>query len=194
MFDKKALRKEMGRRRNSMEVEEIRVCQEKNIDHLRKWSLYRETGWVYSYISYKKEFPTHDLIPKLIEDGKRVAAPKVIGDQMKFFEIQSLSDCQPGCMGILEPVNCQKEIEDGELILVPGLAFDLGGGRLGYGGGFYDKYLDRFPNCITAAWIYDLQVIDQVPMEEHDHRIDYLILPKKGIWDCKKGEFIQESL
>ncbi len=186
MIDKKALRKKMGELRSSIEREEIPILEKKNIDHLRDWDVYKNSKWVYPYISYKKEFPTHNLLTTMIEDGKRIAVPKVMGNEMKFFEIESLDDCQPGCMGILEPINDEKEVEEEALILVPGLAFDIHGGRLGYGGGFYDKYLERFPNCLTAAWIYDIQVIDSVPMEDHDHPIDYLILPDRGICTCRK--------
>lgn len=186
MDAKKEFRKEMKKLRAKVTQAEAIEAEAINYQHLRESSLYQEHSWIYPYISYQKELPTHALIDLLIKDGKHVAVPRVLGEEMEFFEIRSLQDCQPGCMGILEPGEHTKEAHEKGLILMPGLAFDEKGGRMGYGGGFYDKYLARYPYHTTAAWMYDIQQVDDVPMEEHDHRIDYLISPKRGVQVCKK--------
>ncbi len=95
---------------------------------------------------------------------------------MHFYEITALSDCVPGAFGILEPAGEEKDrITTPGFMLVPGLAFDKNGNRLGYGGGFYDKYLASHEEIITAALGYDFQIVEKVPSESHDRRMDYLI-------------------
>lgn len=180
-MDKKALRKEMSKIRARISEEEAFLSEEACIAFLKESDFYKNYQWFYPYISYHSEFPTHNLIAQLIADGKRVAVPKVMGEVMKFYEIHSLSDCAPGCMGILEPVDDQVEVMEEGVVLVPGLAFDKRGGRMGYGAGFYDKYLSLHKNHRKIAWAYDAQVIAEVPMEEHDLPMEYLLTPKAGL-------------
>ena len=104
------------------------------------------------------------------------ATIKVQGEIMHFYEITALSDCVPGAFGILEPAGEEKDrITTPGFMLVPGLAFDKNGNRLGYGGGFYDKYLASHEEIITAALGYDFQIVEKVPSEPHDKKMDYLI-------------------
>ena len=85
---------------------------------------------------------------------------------MHFYEITALSDCVPGAFGILEPAGEEKDrITTPGFMLVPGLAFDKNGNRLGYGGGFYDKYLASHEEIITAALGYDFQIVEKVPSQ-----------------------------
>lgn len=181
---KTILRKEMQALRRGISEEEAKKAEAACMEHLIRSDLYKNHAWIYPYISYQKEMPTLHLIERMIEDGKRIAVPKVIGDEMVFYEITSLSDCQPGCMGILEPVEGKNTVTEPGLMLMPGLAFDLQGGRMGYGGGYYDKYLARYPYHCTAAWAYDFQIVEQVPMKSHDRRVDYMITPEKGVYSC----------
>ena len=181
---KTTLRKEMQTLRREISREKAEESERICIEHLRQSDIYRNHEWVYPYISYQKEMPTLRLIEKMKEDGKRIAVPKVMGEEMAFYEITSLLDCKPACMGILEPVEGKKMVTEPGLMLMPGLAFDSHGGRMGYGGGYYDKYLSRYPYHRTVAWAYDFQIIDQVPMKEHDRRVDYIITPEKGMFSC----------
>ncbi|MDO4977466.1 MAG: 5-formyltetrahydrofolate cyclo-ligase [Eubacteriales bacterium] len=180
-IDKKALRKEMSKIRGHITSEQALLAEERCIHFLRESDIYKEYQWFYPYISYRSEFPTHKLIEQLLADGKCVAVPKVEGDIMKFYEIHSLDDCAPGCMGILEPVDDQMEsVEDG-VVLLPGLAFDERGGRMGYGAGYYDKYLSIHKKHRKIALAFDCQVIDEVPMEEHDLPMEYLLTAQAGL-------------
>lgn len=167
-------------------------------------SLYEKANWIYTYISVGSELDTRDLIRDMLADGKHVAVPKVRGKVMDFWEISSLDDCRPGAFGIPEPVigetseteSCQifrtgsdassiGNIEilvscpawQSGLILLPGLAFDRRGNRLGYGGGYYDRYLSSPSNLVSAAIVYPEQIIDDVPAGEYDVKVQYLITP-----------------
>lgn len=184
-MDKKELRKKMITQRGKLTEDQILDAEKKAMASLRQSSLYKENEWFYPYVSYKKEFPTHFIIGELLKDGKHVAVPKVLGSNMKFFEITKMEDLAPGCMGILEPVSWENEMTKKGVLLMPGLAFDQRGGRIGYGAGFYDKYLSSHPGHITMALAYDLQMIPEVPMERHDHFLDYVFTPEDGIQSCR---------
>lgn len=115
----------------------------------------------------------------------RVVAPKVhLEDKsLSLYIIHSFDDLQPGVWGIPEPkehTTLLMDISQIDLILLPGIAFDHDGGRLGYGGGFYDRFLQRFqqlssPVPMLLALAYDLQIVAKVPIEEHDLRVDQVI-------------------
>ena len=121
-------------------------------------------------MNFDKAYKT--IIARIIERGGQYEIDEI----MHFYEITALSDCVPGAFGILEPAGEEKDrITTPGFMLVPGLAFDKNGNRLGYGGGFYDKYLASHEEIITAALGYDFQIVEKVPSEPHDKKMDYLI-------------------
>lgn len=120
------------------------------------------------------------------EKGLRIALPRICGDTLVFSEVHAEvkdnKELRAGVFGILEPLPDAVPVarEDLYIICVPGLAFDACGGRLGYGRGYYDQYLQtsaggRSPVLIGVG--YDFQLLDSVPMEPHDKRLDYIITP-----------------
>ncbi len=134
----------------------------------------------FTYLSYGQEIPTHVLTKEAILRGKLVAAPKVTGEGgLTFYQIHAPSDCVPGAFGILEPEGGRELTPDmgRSLLLLPGLAFTKAGGRLGYGGGYYDRYLAAHPQAFLAAPAYPFSVVGSLPEEAHDIRADALVLP-----------------
>ena len=113
------------------------------------------------------------MLEQAIQDGKRVAVPKVIGDDMKFIYLEDLSRVEPGYCGIPEPIDNGPEADDPTaLVLMPGLAFDSEGHRIGYGGGFYDRFLANEPGHPTLALCYEFQMVDHLETEEFDVPVD----------------------
>ena len=114
-----------------------------------------------------------------MKDGKRVAVPKVFGDEMVFIYLDDLSRIEKGYCGIPEPIENGPVADDPTaLVLMPGLAFDPQGHRIGYGGGFYDKFLAAEPNHPTLALCYDFQMIDHLDTEEFDVPVDCVLWVK----------------
>ena len=175
-FLKKSLRQNMKAKRNALTEDEKYRAAAKCLSKLKALPDFMKADWVYAYIACRNELETKDIISWCIRNGKHVAVPKVHGEYMHFYEITSLEDCKPGAFGILEPIGEEKDrITKPGFMLVPGLAFDREKNRLGYGGGFYDKYLASHEKIITAALGYDFQIVEKVPSESHDRRMDYLI-------------------
>lgn len=173
---KKNLRCDMKARRNALTDEEKKHAAANCLSKLKELPEFMNADWIYAYIACRNELETAYIISWCLSYGKHVAVPKVQGEFMHFYEITALSDCVPGAFGILEPAGEEKDrITTPGFMLVPGLAFDKNGNRLGYGGGFYDKYLASHEEIITAALGYDFQIVEKVPSEPHDKKMDYLI-------------------
>lgn len=162
--NKKALTKEEIERRSHKLFQKIVELPE-----------YRQSTRVYSYVSYNQEVSTFEFMRRVLSDKKTLLVPKVYGDIMRYHEILDLNELKPGAYGILEPdTNRPDSVFEG-FMLLPGLAFDKKGHRIGYGGGFYDKYLSEHPAYFKAAPAYDFQVFDEIPFEKYDILIDRVI-------------------
>ena len=110
---------------------------------------------------------------------KKVAAPKVVGEDMIFYQISQPEDLEPGYFGIREP-KTSLPVADGEdgLMIMPGVAFDNQRHRVGYGGGFYDRYLSKHTSHFTAALAFEFQMMEEVPTEPTDLLPDVVITEK----------------
>lgn len=141
------------------------------------------TKQVYIYVSYGNEADTTFLIEKLLQQQQHmVAVPRVNGKEMDFYGIKEMSDLKPGFNGIPEPVTGQIVTKCNGIMFMPGLVFDKYRGRIGYGGGYYDRYLSKHKNdnIFKVAIAYDFQVLktEKIIMEEHDIKPDIVITEK----------------
>lgn len=141
---------------------------------------YKNASCIFAYVSYNQEVRTRDLIEHALKDGKKVAVPRVYGDMMQFKYISSLNDLQPGYMGIPEPsgdLECADDKEEQILMIMPGLAFDEAGSRVGYGRGYYDRYLTQHNKTMytKVALAYDFQIVDSIEADAFDVKTDILI-------------------
>jgi 5-formyltetrahydrofolate cyclo-ligase len=133
---------------------------------------------VYCYVSFQREAGTWRFMESLLRQGKCVAVPKVVGKELEFYAISGKADLEEGIMGIMEPKPSCLKIHDPEApVIVPGLAFDKSGNRLGYGGGYYDRLFEKEPNHPRIAIAYGFQMFDHIPTEPHDKRMDRIIIP-----------------
>ncbi len=143
---------------------------------LTQSALYQNANTVYFYLPYNQEVRTVPMIQKALAQGKRVAVPKVYGDEMRFIYIEDLNGIALGYCGIPEPVEDGPVADDPHaLVLMPGLAFDRQGHRIGYGGGYYDKFLNAEPEHPTVALCYDFQMQEHLETEEFDVPVDLVL-------------------
>lgn len=137
---------------------------------------YKQAKTIYGYLPYNQEVRTTPMLQRALDDGKLVAVPKCYGEEMRFIYLDDLSKVEKGYCGIPEPIE-DGPIADDEtaLVLMPGLAFDKEGHRMGYGGGFYDKFLEKEPNHPTLALCYEFQMLPYLETEDHDIPVDTVI-------------------
>lgn len=175
-MDKSALRKQIREKKRAMTELEIQTASARLGELFRAHPMYKAAKTVYFYLPYNQEVRTVPMLVQALQDGKRVAVPKVYGEEMKFIYINDLSGIADGYCGIPEPVADGPVADDASaLVLMPGLAFDPQGHRIGYGGGFYDKFLADEPGHPTIALCYDFQMVDHLETEEFDVPVDCVL-------------------
>ena len=175
-MDKKALRQQIRERKRAMTEEDIALRSEKLKQLFVKSAAYQNAKTVYGYLPYNQEVRTVPILQQALRDGKRVAVPKIYGDTMKFLYLDDLSKVEKNTMGIPEPVADEPVAADRTaLVLMPGVAFTKNGDRIGYGGGFYDRFLADEPAHPTLALCYDFQIVESLPTEEFDIPVDTVL-------------------
>lgn len=175
-MDKTELRRSIRAQKRAMTEDEINRRSEKLGQLFAASDAYKNAKTIYGYLPYNQEVRTVPMLEQALKDGKRVAVPKCYGDEMKFIFLDDLSKVEKGYCGIPEPV-ADEPVADDEtaLVLMPGLAFDPQGHRIGYGGGFYDKFLAAEPSHPTLALCYDFQLLEHLETEDHDVPVDYVL-------------------
>lgn len=175
-MDKKTLRQEIRQQKRAMTPEEIDRASARLGELFIDSELYRQAKTIYGYLPYNQEVRTVPMLQQALRDGKRVAVPKVYGEEMKFIYLEDFSRVEKGYAGIPEPMDDEPVAEDRTaLVLMPGLAFDPAGHRIGYGGGFYDKFLAAEPEHPTLALCYAFQMRPQLETEEFDIPVDCVL-------------------
>lgn len=175
-MDKKALRNQIRQQKRAMTEAQIVSASEKLGEKFVASALYRQAKTIYGYLPYNQEVRTVSMLERALRDGKKVAVPKVYGEEMKFIYLDDLSKVEKGYAGIPEPIADEPVADDqAALVLMPGLAFDKEGHRIGYGGGFYDKFLAAEPNHPTLALCYDFQMQEHLETEEFDIPVDCVL-------------------
>lgn len=150
---------------------------EKLVEKLLDSEEYKNAHNIFCYVGMSSEVDTSRFIRRALSDNKNIAVPKITGKAiMEAVTINSLDELKSvPPYGILEPTELKDIMEVIDLIIVPGVAFDKDGGRLGHGAGFYDRFLKLHKEATTLALCYDLQLIASVPKEEHDVNIQKII-------------------
>lgn len=175
-MNKKELRRAIREQKRAMTEAQIREKSEKLARLFLESAEYRAAKSIYGYLSYNQEVRTLSILEQALRDGKRVAVPKCYGDEMRFIWLTDLTATEKNAMGIPEPVDDIPVADDETaLVLMPGVAFDREGHRIGYGGGYYDKFLAREGKHPTLALCYDFQVLDHLETEEFDIPVDKVL-------------------
>ena len=175
-MDKKELRRMIREKKRAMTEEQIVAASRRLGALFAKHPLYRTARTIYGYLPYNQEVRTVPMLEQAMKDGKRVAVPKCYGEEMRFIYMDDLSKVEKGYANIPEPIADEPVAEDPTaLVLMPGMAFTTDGKRMGYGGGFYDKFLAAEPGHPTVALCYDFQMVEDLPTEDYDIPVDCVL-------------------
>ena len=181
---KRMLRDEIRKRRKELSDSDHREKSRLISERLFSLPAYKNAEQIMIYLDCRKEVSTSEMILRAWSDGKRVAVPKCRGQEMDFIEITDFSGLINGTFGIREPASGDPVEWENALMIMPGVAFDRDLNRVGYGGGYYDRYLSRHLSICRAAAAFDFQVFESVPSCEHDIRPQILITDREII--CEK--------
>lgn len=175
-MNKQELRRAIRERKRAMTEEEIVERSNALAEKFYNTPAYQAASTIYGYLPYNQEVRTVPMLQRALDDGKRVAVPKVYGEEMRFIYLEDLTQVSKGYAGIPEPIADAPVAEDKQaLVLMPGLAFDPQGHRIGYGGGFYDKFLAKEPHHPTLALCYEFQMQAHLDTEEFDIPVDTVL-------------------
>lgn len=181
-MSKELLRKKVLKKRKEMVKEEILSKSNKITKLFLESYLYNNVSSIMAYIDFRNEVHTEDLIRKSLDNNIKIIIPLSVVETRELILSQLINydeELSAGTYGILEP---KKEYirkvspSDIDLVIVPGVAFDERGYRIGYGGGYYDRFLSKLKPCVPKiALAFDLQIVDNAYEDKHDIPVDYII-------------------
>ena len=189
MIEKQQLRKQVLQLRNSLTSIERQEKSQTITNCVSAFREFQEADQYLLFFSFRSEVDTTELLRQALSTHKPVYLPKVLGKEMKFYQIENLEELEMGYQGILEPKeDKQREFIPSQkqkiFVLIPGVVFDREGGRIGYGGGFYDKYLSRLEgeiipeNLCKLAVAYECQLVENglIHREAYDISPNYIVI------------------
>lgn len=169
MMNKQQLRRRIRAAKKAIPPEEIARRSRLLCSMVLETDAYRQAHTIYGYLPFNQEVDTLPLLQQALADGKQVALPKCRGKEMDFILLSDLSRIRHTAFGVPEPLeDTPLACDSSALVIVPGLVFDRRGYRIGYGGGYYDRFLAGEPSHPTIALCFDFQLIDQLEPEPHD--------------------------
>jgi 5-formyltetrahydrofolate cyclo-ligase len=176
-MNKKEIRAYIREKKRAMTERQIVSASKLLGEQFRDCELYKNAKTIYGYLPYNQEVRTVPMLEQAIRDGKAVAVPKCYGEEMRFLYITDfVNEVAPGYANIPEPIADEPVADDKTaLVLMPGLAFDPQGHRIGYGGGFYDRFLSAEPDHPTLALCYGFQMVEHLETEEFDIPVDKVL-------------------
>ncbi len=187
MNEKTAIRAEVLKKRDSLSPETRKKKDLLIREKILSLPEFQQAEVVFFFASFRSEVSTFKQIEDALALGKKVLLPSVDKQdrELRLYNIKELSEVSPGYMGIPEPnvsEDRERDINDAQLVVMPGAAFDLSGNRLGYGGGYYDKLLPHLRRKIPLiALAYEEQLADSLPLEPHDIRVNVIVTDRRVI-------------
>ncbi len=188
---KKKLRKKFSSKRDLLSGIKIFEKSQKIKEKLFSLNEFKKAKTIFTYVSFKSEARTNEIISDSLKKKKKIAVPIVSlrGKKMLLSEIKSLNELEPSKIGLFQPREEFVRLMDKkkiDLVLVPGIAFDLNGNRIGSGKGFYDRFLSKISKKIPIIGLaFEEQITKKVPREKHDVRMHKIVTDKRII-ECKK--------
>lgn len=171
---KSNLRKILLQKRDSISHDLIEISSKQIHKNLRKNPEYQQAEVIGSYFPIGSEVKTQDIMQEILESGRTLLLPKVIGNKLSFRKVQDIKNLERSKFGIMEPKDYCEEITNIDLILVPTVAITTDGVRLGYGYGYYDRFLFDSKTA-SVSLTYSTQIVKSIPSSEHDIKIDWIV-------------------
>lgn len=179
LVEKQEIRKQILALRESISEEEWREKTRHVAGKVMEHPAFLRAETIYCYIDFRREVGTRGIIEKAWELNKKVAVPRTEGKRMEFYYISSFEEIHKGRFGILEPEQKEKASGRDGLMLMPGAVFDHKLHRIGYGGGFYDRYLETHTGLFLMALAFEFQVLTCIPHGEYDIRPHVLVTEER---------------
>ena len=179
MEEKKLIRKQIFKLRKECTDDQVEAWSRQIAEKVAELPEFQSAQRILAYADYNHEVMTGFIIEEAWKQGKEVAVPKVVGQDMVFYKLTDFSQLEKGYFGIPEPA-CGEIVQwEDAMMVMPGVAFDPQNHRVGYGGGFYDRFLEKHPQIKRVAIAVDFQILPSVPTEPTDISPEVIVTENK---------------
>lgn len=179
---KKRLRQTLKQRRAAISDQQREDYSETIVQRLFQIPELKSAKVVFAYISYSTEVITHDILKRLLADGKKVIVPKILSkEKMVSQQLESWDDLVPAELGILAPTKGEVVNDPVDVAITPGLGFTEQGHRIGFGAGYYDRWFASHEVRLKVALAFETQIVESLPIEDTDIPVDILLTEKRKI-------------
>ena len=179
-IQKSALRKHLLEKRDATSAELRDIASEKIHENLKKNSAFINAQNIACYFPIGSEVDTHDIMLDILQQNKNLLLPRIVNDNLEFYIVENLEKLEKGSFEIMEPKDSCKKAEKINCVLIPTVGVSTSGVRLGYGSGYYDRFLSS-TNAVKISLTYSKQIVKSIPSESHDIKIDWIITEDKTI-------------
>ena len=172
--EKSALRKHLLEKRDATSAELRNIISKQIHENLKKNSLFTNAQNIACYFPIGSEINTHDIMLDILKQNKNLLLPKVIGDDIEFYIVPNLEKLESGHFEIMEPKDSCKKAKKIDCVLIPTVGVSKLGVRLGYGRGYYDRFLSS-TDIVKISLTYSKQIVKSIPNDSHDIKMDWII-------------------
>ena len=179
-IEKAALRKHLLEKRDATSAELRDIASEKIHENLKKNSSFINAQNIACYFPIGSEVNTHNIILDILKQGKNLLLPRIIDNDIQFYIVSNLERLEKGSFEIMEPKDSCERAKKIDCILIPTVGISKLGVRLGYGKGYYDRFLSS-TDAVKISLTYSKQIVKSIPSDSHDVKIDWIITEDENI-------------
>ena len=179
-IQKSALRKHLLEKRDATSAELRNILSGKIHENIRKISSYINSQNIACYFPIGSEVDTSDIMLNILEEGKNLLLPKIVDDNIEFYIVPNLEALEKGSFEIMEPKDSCRRAEKIDCVLIPTIGVSKSGVRLGYGKGYYDRFLSS-TDATKISLTYSKQIVKSVPNDSHDVKIDWIVTEDENV-------------
>jgi len=179
-IQKSALRKHLLEKRDATSAELRDIVSEKIHENLKKISSYTNSQNIACYFPIGSEVDTHDIMLNILKQGKNLLLPRIVDDNIQFYIVSNLEKLERGSFEIMEPKDICDRAKKIDCVLIPTVGVSKLGVRLGYGYGYYDRFLS-LTNAVKISLTYSKQIVKSIPSDSHDIKIDWIVTEDENI-------------
>ena len=173
-IEKSALRKHLLEKRDATSAELRDIASERIHENLKKNSSFIDAKNIACYSPIGSEVNTHDIMLNILEQGKNLLLPRIIDDNIQFYIVTNLEKLEKGSFEIMEPKDSCERAKKIDCVLIPTVGASKLGVRLGYGKGYYDRFLSS-TDAVKISVTYSKQIVKSIPSDSHDIKIDWIV-------------------
>ena len=177
---KAALRKHLLEKRDATSAELRDILSGKIYENLKKNSSFINAQNIACYFPIGSEVNTHDIILNILEQGKNLLLPRIVDDNIEFYVVSNLEKLEKGSFEIMEPKSSCEKAKKIDCVLIPTVGVSKSGVRLGYGHGYYDRFLSS-TDAMKISLTYSKQIVKSIPSDSHDIKIDWIVTEDENI-------------